>query len=77
MNQCVKEPRPGRKALFGIIFFRPCRGFLVPFSFQGFASLTPGYFLAPLRGCHIFLPKIFGSESQVIQSGFAGGGADF
>jgi hypothetical protein len=59
-----------------MVFFRPCRGSLIAFSFQGFAALTPGYFLAPLRGYYVFLPKTFRPESHPIQSGNAGGWAN-
>jgi hypothetical protein len=46
------EPRQGRKTLFGNGFLSPFQGSLSTFFFQGFASLTPGYYLiAPAGAC--------------------------
>ena len=36
-----KEPRQGRKRTF----FRPCQGSFTAKCIQGFAALTPGYYL--------------------------------
>jgi hypothetical protein len=45
----MKEPRQGRKTLFDNDFLSLLQGSHGAFSFQGFAALTPGYFLvAPL-----------------------------
>jgi hypothetical protein len=39
------------KDIFGNCFISPLPGlFRVLIDYQGFAALTPGYFLAPLRG---------------------------
>ena len=47
----MKEPQQGRKTLFDNGFLSPLQGSHGAFSFQGFASLIPGYSLiAPLRG---------------------------
>jgi hypothetical protein len=41
----MKEPRQGRKILFDNDFLSPLQGSHGALSFQGFAALTPGYFL--------------------------------
>jgi hypothetical protein len=52
MDQRMNEPRQGRKDLSGKDFFRPCRGSIIASPYQGFAALTPGYFLiAPAGAC--------------------------
>jgi hypothetical protein len=52
MDQRMNEPRQGRKKSLPGKSFRPCRGSIVASPFQGFAALTPGYFLiAPAGAC--------------------------
>jgi len=46
----MKEPRQGRKSLFDNGFLSPLQGSHGAFSFQGFAALTPGYFLIAPSG---------------------------
>jgi hypothetical protein len=52
MDQRMNEPWQGRKKSLPGKSFRPCRGSIVASPFQGFATLTPGYFLiAPAGAC--------------------------
>ncbi len=49
-----KEPRQGRKAfIYNALFYRPFRALFLSIPYQGFASLTPGYYLvaAPRLKC--------------------------
>ncbi|MBP1608203.1 MAG: hypothetical protein H6Q04_438, partial [Acidobacteria bacterium] len=46
----IREPRQGRKALFYNGFVSPLQGSMFADSFQGFAALTPGYFLIAPSG---------------------------
>jgi hypothetical protein len=45
-----KEPRQGRKILFGNDFLSPFQGSIASVLFQGFATFTPGYFLVAPSG---------------------------
>jgi hypothetical protein len=59
----VKRRSPGGAKGFFLNIFRPFRALLYQTSYQGFAALTPGYYLAPLRGCRAFLFITLGFET--------------